>query len=75
MTFFFARRFPRLVLLLAGIVVVGVLIWGGFVVAGALPPRHVVMTTGPHGESDYELGMRYRAIRSRDIPSGWSPEA
>jgi len=64
-TFFFASRFPRLVLVLAGVLVVGVLVWAGFVVAGALPSRHVVMTTGPQGESDYELGMRYRAILAR----------
>jgi len=64
-TFFFARRFPRLVLVLAGVLVVGVLVWAGFVVAGALPSRHVVMTTGPQRESDYELGLRYRAILAR----------
>jgi hypothetical protein len=35
------------------------------VVGNALPPRHVVMTTGPEGGAYRELGEKYRQILAR----------
>ena len=45
---------------LAGMIVI-LLIASGFI-ARTLPPRTIVMTTGPEGSADYEFGARYREI-------------
>jgi len=37
---------------------------GGVIIA-SLPPRTIVMATGPEGSADYELGARYREILAR----------
>ncbi len=44
----------------AGMIVI-LLIASGFI-ARTLPPRTIVMTTGPEGSADYEFGARYREI-------------
>ncbi|MGO9948627.1 MAG: TAXI family TRAP transporter solute-binding subunit [Steroidobacteraceae bacterium] len=44
----------------AGMIVI-LLIASGFIVR-TLPPRTIVMTTGPEGSADYEFGVRYREI-------------
>ena len=44
----------------AGTIVI-LLIASGFIVR-TLPPRTIVMTTGPEGSADYEFGARYREI-------------
>ncbi len=44
----------------AGTIVI-LLIASGFIVR-TLPPRTILMTTGPEGSADYEFGVRYREI-------------
>ena len=44
----------------AGTIVI-LLIASGFIVR-TLPPRTIVMATGPEGSADYEFGVRYREI-------------
>jgi TRAP-type uncharacterized transport system substrate-binding protein len=61
-----ARRHPRLVLLLAAVLSLALVLWAVFILAQALPPRKIVMTTGPKGDAEYDLGLRYRAILARD---------
>jgi len=55
------RGHPMLVLGLAAAALLGVLVWGAFVIAHAFPPRTIRMATGPAGSADAALGERYRA--------------
>ena len=61
----FAARHPRLVLGLAAALTLALLSWAVVVIVHAFPPRTIVMTTGPSGQAEYELGLRYRAILAR----------
>ncbi len=60
-----SRRRPWLVVGLLSALLVAVLAWGAVVLARAIPPRTIVLTTGPEGEADHELGLRYRAVLGR----------
>lgn len=60
-----ATRRPWLTVGLLSAVLVAILVWGGLVLARAIPPRTIVLTAGPEGEADYELGLRYRAALER----------
>ena len=60
-----SRRRPLFLLLSAGILLLAAVAWVVFVVANALPPRRVVMTTGPEGGAYRELGERYRQVLAR----------
>jgi TRAP-type uncharacterized transport system substrate-binding protein len=59
------RGRPWLLMTLAGLLIVGATAWVVFVVLHAVPPRHVVMTTGPEGGAYRELGEKYRQILAR----------
>ncbi len=48
----------------AAVLVVAVL-WTAIAALRPLPPRTVVMATGPEGGADYEVGKRYREILAR----------
>jgi TRAP-type uncharacterized transport system substrate-binding protein len=61
----FLRQRPTLLVLLAGVLLLGMIAWAVFVVGHALPPRHVVMTTGPEGGAYRELGEKYRQVLAR----------
>jgi TRAP-type uncharacterized transport system substrate-binding protein len=61
----FLRRRPLVFVLLAGVLLVAAAAWAVFVIGHALPPRHVVMTTGPEGGAYRELGERYRSFLAR----------
>ena len=41
-------------------------------IVATLPPRTIVMATGPEGGANYELGARYREILSRSESSSGS---
>ena len=56
---------PWLLMTLAALLIAGALAWAAFVVMNAVPPRHVVMTTGPEGGAYRELGEQYRKILGR----------
>jgi len=60
------RRRPVLVLVVAVAVAIACLVWLILLVGRGLPPRTVVMTTGPDGSAYRELGERYRSALARD---------
>jgi len=62
----FLRRRPILVLGVAVAIAIGCIVWVIFVVGRGLPPRTVVMTTGPEGSAYREFGEKYRAALARD---------
>ncbi|HEY6931550.1 MAG TPA: TAXI family TRAP transporter solute-binding subunit [Thermoanaerobaculia bacterium] len=59
-----ARR-PLFLVLLAAVLIAAAAAWAVFVVGHALPPRRVVMTTGPEGGAYRELGEQYRRVLAR----------
>ena len=59
------RRRPLLLTLFAGALLLGAIAWAVFVLANAIPPRRVVMTTGAEGGGYRELGERYRSYLAR----------
>jgi TRAP-type uncharacterized transport system substrate-binding protein len=61
----FSRRHPVLATTVVGILLLAALGWATFVLGHALPPRHIVMATGPEGGAYRELGEKYRAFLAR----------
>jgi TRAP-type uncharacterized transport system substrate-binding protein len=59
------KRRPLVLLLLAAILLAGAAAWVVFVMADAIPPRRVVLTTGPEGGAYRDLGEKYRAVLAR----------
>ena len=59
------RRRPLILVLVTATLLFAAVAWIVFVVANALPPRRVVMTTGPEGGAYRELGEKYRRILAR----------
>jgi TRAP-type uncharacterized transport system substrate-binding protein len=59
------RRHPLVLLLLAGVLLVAGIVWAVIALGFSLPPRHVVMTTGPEGGAYRTLGERYRSVLAR----------
>ena len=59
------RRRPAVVLALMAILALGAVAWAVWVLADAIPPRRVVLTTGPEGGAYRELGEKYRRILAR----------
>src|SRR5215472_15285539 len=57
-------RTPALVIL-AGALFLGAIAWAVLIIGRALPPRHIVMTTGPEGGGYREMGQKYRRILAR----------
>lgn len=45
--------------------ILAILVAAGAYIVATLPPRTIVMATGPEGGSNYELGDRYREILAR----------
>jgi TRAP transporter TAXI family solute receptor len=43
-----------------------VIVVAAFMILRSMPPRLIVMATGPEGGTYYELGQRYRAVLARD---------
>lgn len=60
------RRRPILVLGAAIVLGVACIVWVVRVIGGGLPPRTVVMTTGPEGSAYREFGEKYRAALARN---------
>src|SRR5262249_5254238 len=60
------RRRPGLALTAAVALVLASLVLLVFIVSRGLPPRTIVMTTGPQGSAYQELGERYRAALAAD---------
>ena len=47
------------------VAILAILIAAGTYVVATLPPRTIVMATGPEGGSNYELGARYREVLAK----------
>jgi TRAP-type uncharacterized transport system substrate-binding protein len=60
------RRRPILVVGLSAVVVLACLVWLILVVGRGLPPKTVVMTTGPDGSAYRAFGEKYRDLLARD---------
>ena len=60
------RRRPVLVLVLAVVISLASLVSLILVVGRGLPPRTILLTTGPEGSAYREFGERYRAALARD---------
>ncbi|HEX7254258.1 MAG TPA: TAXI family TRAP transporter solute-binding subunit, partial [Thermoanaerobaculia bacterium] len=59
------RRRSLVLLVVAGTLIFAAIAWVVFVLGNALPPRRVVMTTGPEGGVYRELGEKYRQVLAR----------
>jgi len=58
-------RRPWVLVSFSTILLVGAIAWAVFVAGHAIPPRRVVMTTGPEGGAYRELGEKYKEILAR----------
>jgi len=47
------------------VAVLAIFLGGGIFIFATLPPRTIVMATGPKGEANYEVGARYREILAK----------
>jgi len=59
-------RRPWVLVSFSTILLVSAIAWVVFVVGHALPPRRIVMTTGPEGGAYRELGEKYKHILARN---------
>ncbi|MFI5182339.1 MAG: TAXI family TRAP transporter solute-binding subunit [Thermoanaerobaculia bacterium] len=62
----FLQRHTGLAIGLAAAAALGFLVWAVFILGRPLPPRTVLMTTGPEGGAYRELGEKYRAALARE---------
>jgi TRAP-type uncharacterized transport system substrate-binding protein len=62
----FMRHRPLIVLGVAVAVAVACIVWVMFIIGRGLPPRTVVMSTGPEGSAYREFGEKYRSALARD---------
>jgi TRAP-type uncharacterized transport system substrate-binding protein len=60
------HRHPLWAAAVAAVVVLSCLVWALFVLGRPLPPRTLVLTTGPDGGAYREYGERYRAALAKD---------
>lgn len=56
------RRGIQIAALAVATIVIGAALWWAADQIRPLPPKHLVMTTGPEGSSYHELGKQYQAI-------------
>jgi TRAP transporter TAXI family solute receptor len=61
----YLKRRPLILVFLAAALLVAAVSWAIFVIGNAVPPRRIVMTTGPEGGAYRELGERYRSFLAR----------
>src|ERR1700721_2926060 len=62
MTMAFRQKYWRYFSVVAMLIVI---LGGGVFIIATLPPRAIVMATGPEGGANHELGARYRDILAR----------
>jgi TRAP transporter TAXI family solute receptor len=60
--YFRAHRFQLIIPMIAALAIIVVGLWATIVALRPLPPRTVIMATGPEGGSHYEIGIRYREL-------------
>ncbi len=60
--YFRANRFRLIIPVIAALAIIVAGLWAAIVALRPLPPRTVIMATGPEGGSYYELGKRYREL-------------
>lgn len=61
----YLKRRPLVLVVLAAALLVAAVAWAVFVLGNAVPPRRLVMTTGPEGGAYREFGERYRSFLAR----------
>jgi len=60
--YFRANRFHLIIPVIAALAIIVAGLWAAIIALRPLPPRTVIMATGPEGGSYYELGKRYREL-------------
>jgi TRAP transporter TAXI family solute receptor len=60
--YFRAHRFQLIIPLIASFAIIVAAFWAAIAALRPLPPRTVIMATGPEGGSHYEIGIRYREL-------------
>jgi TRAP-type uncharacterized transport system substrate-binding protein len=66
MDYFRAHRLSLAVPVIAGLLIVVALLWVAISALRPLPPRRVIMATGPEGGGFYEMGKRYQELLARE---------
>ncbi|HXY53652.1 MAG TPA: TAXI family TRAP transporter solute-binding subunit [Nitrospirota bacterium] len=64
--YFRARRVNLIIPVIAGLLIIVALLWVAIAALRPLPPRSVIMATGPEGGGFYEMGKRYQELLARD---------
>jgi len=60
--YFRAHRFSLIIPVIAAVAIIVAGLWAAIVALRPLPPRTVIMATGPEGGAYYEMGKRYREL-------------
>jgi len=64
--YFHAHRFQLIVLMIAALAIIVAGLWVAIAALRPLPPRTLIMVTGPEGGAYYEFGKRYRELFARE---------
>lgn len=61
-----SARYRITILVTAVTVLVVAAVWAALVILRPLPPRTVVMATGPEGDAHYEIGLLYKELFAQE---------
>ena len=64
--YFHAHRFQLIIPMMAALAIIVAGLWVAIVALRPLPPRTLIMVTGPEGGAYYEFGKRYRELLARE---------
>ena len=64
--YFRTHRINLIITLIAGLLIIVALLWVAIAALRPLPPRSVIMATGPEGGGFYEMGKRYKELLARE---------
>ena len=64
--YFRAQRFDLIIPIIAGLLIIAALLWVAIAALRPLPPRSVIMATGPEGGGFYEMGKRYQELLAKE---------
>ena len=59
---FRAHRLKLIIPVIAAVLIIAALLWAAIVALRPLPPRTVIMVTGPEGGAFYEMGKQYQEL-------------
>ncbi len=60
--YFRSHRFQLVIPMIVAVAIIVVGLWAAIAALSPLPPRTVIMATGPEGSADFEIGKRYRQL-------------